>query len=301
MKNQTSQNVLSSSVMIGKKSLKDAYVSLNLLNSSIIHSDKLPEYQDLNETAILDMYNSNQNTKLIASPKKESEDYLCLAKDNTSPELFRQRNPFIKRVSDLTTSPSVLSNGNCRKRGRNLMRIKRTIVDENIVIESKYFSKQDNKEHNILKSENKEIEVNLKNTKHNIIPDIDMNDESQEQLGKKLSITDITENANSMENIDNAFVSSQNDCLTNTYRNVPEKLNPNNRIADILSMPHCIRIDKKYISNNFLVSSSNVEANDIINCENADSLQNDLSKWSKTENDQIKQSSGNLVNTDIHI
>lgn len=314
MKYQTtsSQNVLSSSVIIGKeftkerKSVKDAYVSLNLLNSSIMPSDKLPEYQDLNKTAILDMYNSSQNTKLITSPKKESENYLCLVKDNTSPELFRQRNPFIKRVSDLTTSPSVLSNGNCRKRGRNLMRIKRTIIDENTVIESKYFSKQDNKEYNVLESENKEIEVNLKDTKYNIIPDIDTNDESQEQL-KKTFITNIAENANSMENIDNAFLSNQNDCLTNTYRNVSEKLNSNNRIANISSMPHCITIDKKYISNNFLASSSNIEANDIIHYENADSLQNDLSKWSKIEIDQIshkrdifkKQSSANLVN--IHI
>ncbi|XP_071569914.1 exonuclease 1 isoform X2 [Temnothorax nylanderi] len=147
------ENVLNSSVIVGKeltrkrKSLKDAYVLLNSHNGSIIQSDKLPEDQDLNKTAILDMYNLNQDAKLIASTK-ESEDCLCLAKNNTSPELFRQKNPFIKRVSDLTTSPSVLSNGNCRKRGRNLIRIRRTIIDENAMIENNYLVSSSNMETN---------------------------------------------------------------------------------------------------------------------------------------------------------
>jgi len=259
--NSSPKNVLNSSINIGKefvrerKCLKDAYVSLNSHNDSIMQNNRLPEYEDLNKSAILDMYNSSQDAKLIANTNEESEGYLNLTRDNTSPDLLKQRNPFIKRVSDLTTSPSVLSNGNCRKRGRNLMRIRRTIIDENAIIESKYFSK-DNKECNVLESENKEIEVDSKDTKDNTIPDINTNvhDISQEQLERTLSITDIVQNANSMENINDAFLSSQNDCLTDTYRNVPEKSISNNRIENISLITHMT--DKSYITDNYLVSSS---------------------------------------------
>jgi len=313
--NSSPKNVLNSSINIEKefvrerKCLKDAYVSLNSRNDSIVQSDRLPEYEDLNKSAILDMYNSSQDAELITSTNKESEDYLSLTRDDSSPDLLKQRNPFIKRVSDLTTSPSVLSNGNCRKRGRNLMRIRRTIIDENAIIESKYFSK-DNKECDVLESENKEIEVDLKNTKDNTIPDINTNIHhiSQEQLERTLSITDIVQNANSVENND-VFLSNQNDCLTNTYRNVPEKSIPNDKIDNISSITHMT--DKSYITDNYLVlSSSNMEASDITNYENVNSLQNNLSKWSNTENDQTfshkldtfkKQSSANRVNSDVYI
>jgi len=274
-----------------------------------MQSDGLPEYEDLNKSAILDMYNSSQDAKLIASTNKEPEN-LSLTRDDTSPDLLKQRNPFIKRVSDLTTSPSVLSNGNCRKRGRNLMRIRRTIIDENAIIESKYFSSKDNKECDV-ESENKEIEVDLKNTKDNTISDVNTNvhDISQEQLERTLSITDIVQNANSMENISDVFLSNQDDCLTNTYRNVPEKSIPNDRIDTISSTTHIT--DKSYITDNYLVSSSsNMEASNITNYENVNSLQNNLSKCSNTENDQTfshkldtfkKQSSVNRVNSDIYI
>ncbi|TGZ52331.1 Uncharacterized protein DBV15_11787 [Temnothorax longispinosus] len=307
------ENVLNSSFIVGKeltrkrKSLKDAYVLLNSHNGSIIQSDKLSEDQDLNKTAILDMYNLSQDAKLIANTK-ESEDYLCLAKNNTSPELFRQKNPFIKRVSDLTTSPSVLANGNCRKRGRNLIRIRRTIIDENAMIESKYFLKQDNKEHSVLESKNKEIEVNSKSTIYNTIPNMDasVHDISQEQL-EKTSKTDIAQNTSLIENVNDAILSNQNNYLANTYRNIPEKLNSNNRMNYVSSMTHPT-IDESSISDNYLVSSSNMETTDITNYENAGRLQNDLSKWSNMENNQIfskkdifkKQNSTNLVNTDIY-
>ncbi|XP_071639073.1 exonuclease 1 isoform X1 [Temnothorax longispinosus] len=302
------ENVLNSSFIVGKeltrkrKSLKDAYVLLNSHNGSIIQSDKLSEDQDLNKTAILDMYNLSQDAKLIANTK-ESEDYLCLAKNNTSPELFRQKNPFIKRVSDLTTSPSVLANGNCRKRGRNLIRIRRTIIDENAMIESKYFLKQDNKEHSVLESKNKEIEVNSKSTIYNTIPNMDasVHDISQEQL-EKTSKTDIAQNTSLIENVNDAILSNQNNYLANTYRNIPEKLNSNNRMNYVSSMTHPT-IDESSISDNYLVSSSNMETTDITNYENAGRLQNDLSKWSNMENNQIfskkdifkKQNSTNLV------
>ncbi|XP_012534388.2 exonuclease 1 [Monomorium pharaonis] len=286
------KNILNSLSIVNTKKLterKNAHVPLNLHNDSIMQNNGLLEDQDLDDT-ILDIYNSNQDTRLINNTKKESED-LCLEND-TSPDLLKRRNPFIKRVSDLTTSPSVLSDGNCRKRGRNLMRIRRTIIDENTVVESKYFSKQD-KEHNVLESENKEIEINLKDIKHNTIPDIDTNvhNINEEQLEKMLSITDIAQDASSMKNIGDAFLSNQDNCLINTYRHVPEISNPNNRIDDVLSATHTI--DKNYITDHFLLSSSDMETNDTTNYEYANSSQN-LSKWPNIKNDQVFSSKRNI-------
>ncbi|KYN37810.1 Exonuclease 1 [Trachymyrmex septentrionalis] len=107
----SSLSVLNSSFINGKeleigkerKSLKNAYVSLNSHNSSNIQSN--PEDHDLHNTAILNMYKSSRDAKLIDNTNKASEDDLNLT-NNTSPDLLKQKNPFIKRVSDLTTSPN---------------------------------------------------------------------------------------------------------------------------------------------------------------------------------------------------
>ncbi|KYQ50503.1 Exonuclease 1 [Trachymyrmex zeteki] len=303
--NSSPLSVLNSSFINGKelgkerKSLKNAYVSLNSHNSSNIQSD--PEDHDLHNLAILDMYKSSRNAKLIDSTNKESEDYLNLT-SNTSPDLLKQRNPFIKRVSDLSTSPSILSNGNYRKRGKNLMRIRRTLIDENTVIESKYFSKSDNKECNVLESENKDNETSWISTNYNTILDTDVYDATPKQLEKRLSITDTVQNANSTENINDPLLSNQNDCLTNIYRNVPEKSNLNDKIDDVSSMIHMT--DRSYVTNNYLVSSnSNMEINDITNYENANCSQNDSFEWINTKNvqnflhkrDTLKKRSSNRV------
>ncbi|KAG5346905.1 EXO1 Exonuclease, partial [Acromyrmex charruanus] len=280
-----------------KKSLKNTYSSLNSHNSSNIQSD--PEDHDLHNAAILDMYKLSRDAKLIDNTNKASEDYLNLT-NNTSPDLLKQKNPFIKRLCDLTTSPSILSNGNYRKRGRNLMRVRRTLVDENTVIESKYFSKSDNKECSVLESENKDIETSWISTNYTIL-DTNVHDVTRKQLEKRLSITNTEQNANSMENINNPFLSNQNDCLTNISRNVSKKSNPNDRIDDVPSMTDTTT-DKNYVINNYLVSPNS--SMDINNYENANSSQNDSLEWINTKNVQSfphkrntlkKRNSSNLV------
>ncbi|EGI61486.1 Exonuclease 1 [Acromyrmex echinatior] len=305
--NSSPLSVLNSSFLNGKelgkekKSLKNTYSSLNSHNSSNIQSD--PEDHDLHNAAILDMYKSSRDAKLIDNTNKASEDYLNLT-NNTSPDLLKQKNPFIKRVCDLTTSPNILSNGNYRKRGRNLMRVRRTLVDENTVIESKYFSKSDNKECSVLESENKDIETSWISTNYNTILDTNVHDVTRKQLEKRLSITDTEQNANSVENINNPFLSNQNDCLTNIYRNVSKKSNPNDRIDDVPSMTDTTT-DKNYVTNNYLVSpNSSMDIIDINNYENANSSQNDSLEWINTKNVQSfphkrntlkKRNSSNLV------
>ncbi|KYM99279.1 PREDICTED: exonuclease 1 [Cyphomyrmex costatus] len=299
-----SKNILNSSIINGKefdkerKSLKNAYVSLNSHNNSNIQSS--PE-DDLHNTAILDMYNSSRDAKLTDSTNKISENYLNLT-SSTSPDLLKPRNPFIKRVSDLTTSPTISSNENYRKRGRNLMRTRRTIIDENTVVESKYFSKPD-KECNVLESENKDIDVSWINTNYNTILDTNVHDITGKQFETRFSITDIVQNANSMENTDNAHLLNQNDCLTNIYSNVPEKSNLYDRIDDVSLITHTMT--DSCITNNFLISSSsNMNISDTTNYENANSSLNNSCEWINTKINPSfphkkhilkKQSSSNLV------
>ncbi|KMQ90155.1 exonuclease 1 [Lasius niger] len=253
----------------------DEHTSSELHNNPTVPCNRLSECQDSDENAILDMYNLNQDAKLTFSAEKKEEEYLCFAEKNTSPELFKSRNPFVKRVSDLTTSPSVLFNGNCRRKGKNLMRIRRTIIDENIIVESKYFSTQDNEKHNVCELENKRIEDVLKNTECNIIPETSNSTYDSRANQEQLETLSIAEIANSVKAIDDAILSDQNECLTNTCEDISEKSYSNYSMSQI---SHCTTIDKDYVLDKFLSSSNTESTNDSINYENANSLQDNLSK-----------------------
>jgi len=293
-RNHISENILNSSVKTEKESyirrnfLKNENIPLKLCNNSAIQCDKFSEYEDLNKNAILDTYNSNQNTKSIFSPEKRerSKEYLSLIKNNVSPELFKEKNPFVKKVSDLATSPSVLSNENCRKRGRNLMRIKRTIIDENIIVQSKYFSKH-NEKHDVLKSENNIEDSNLKNTKYNVHSTADINIciSMKQQKLQDLKTFSTIENTNLISKvIDDTPPLDLNKRLTDSYENISGKTYFNNKMIKISPTRHFTTINDDYISNNLLVSNFNVRTmSDLISYENADSLQSDLSKWSNTK------------------
>ncbi|EZA50275.1 Exonuclease [Ooceraea biroi] len=290
--NHRYENTLNSSIKARKElcirrdSLKNENISLKY-TSPTIQCDRFSEYQDLGKNAILDMYNSNQNTKLILSPEKRSKEYLT--ENNVSPELFKTKNPFVKRVSDLTTSPSILSQENCRKRGRNLMRVRRTIIDENIIVESKYFSKHDNEKSDALKSENNVKDFNLKRTKRNENSTMDVCDASmkRQKTLQDLKVFSEIENVNAnltSRGIDDTPPSNLNKCLTNSYENISERTYSSNRITEISPTRHFTTVNDNCISDNLLVSSSDVETMpDLANYENTSSLRDDLSKWSNTK------------------
>ncbi|XP_050464717.1 exonuclease 1 isoform X1 [Cataglyphis hispanica] len=307
-----SKNAVNSSIIAKKELalqrnfLNNEHTSTEFHNSQIVPCNRLLECQDSNENAILNMYNSSQDVNLISSPKKKAEEYLCFAENNTSPELFKSKNPFVKRVSDLTTSPSILSDGNCRRKGKNLMRIRRTIIDENIIVESKYFSKQINE--NIYELENKRIDVDLKNMECNIIPETSdsiyntrANTQPLDHKLETLSIAVHPETANSIKDISDTLLSDQNEYLTNTCEDVSEKSYFNN----LTENSHCTTIAKDYGLDKFSLSSSNIEAaNNSINYGNTNNLQDNLSECSNIKDSQVssqkkeifkKRSSVNLV------
>lgn len=308
-----SKNAVNSSIIAKKELalqrnlLNNEHTSTELHNNLIVPCNRLSECQDSNENAILNMYNSSQDVNLISSPEKKAEEYLCFAENNMSPELFKKfKNPFVKRVSDLTTSPSVLSDGNCRRKGKNLMRIRRTIIDENIIVESKYFSKQVNE--NMYELENKRIDIDLKNMECNIIPEtsdsICNTRTNTEPLGHKLETLSIAvpETANSVKDINDTLLSDQNEYLTNTCEDVSEKSYFNYNLTE---NSHCTTIDKDYGLDKFSLSSSNIEAaSNSINYGNTNNLQDNSSECSNINDPQVssqkkeifkKRSSVNLV------
>lgn len=265
---------------IQKDSPNDQNSPLKHINS-INQCDKFLEYPDLNTNAILDMYNSNQDVKATVSPQKRSEEYLYLTENNVSPELFKEKNPFVKRITDHTTSPSVLSNENCRKRGRNLMRIKRTIIDENIIVESKYFSKR-NEKRDMLTSENSFEDRELRSTKCNLnlITDNDVCDGNTQQQEKSQDLkTSAIANANVSDNT--PPFSDLNKYFTSSYGNVSEKAYSDNRITEMSPVQHFTTNNDNSISNNLFILSSDMKTMpDSANYENASNLRNDSSKWS---------------------
>lgn len=293
-----------------RNSLKDEFVSSKLDNNLVTRCGNVSEYQNFDKN-ILDIY-SCQDGKLIASPEHKSEQILHL-ENNTSPELSRQRNPFVKRVSELTTSPSLLSSGNCRQRGRNLMRIRRTIIDENTIVESRYFSKKNNEEHDVSKLENNE-ENNSENKKCNAIANV--NDDIHNVHNRtSYEEPDVAKCTVLTKNYDASFT-HQNVSSADSYENIHEKSYSDEKISEISSTILYTKINDGYVSDNLLSdinvsSSSNIKSiNDLINHEKTGSLREDLHKWSSTKSCRDtphkkvenfkKQSTPNLVNINLY-
>lgn len=286
---------------VRRNSLRDIFVSSKLHNSQTVQCNKLSASdENLNDKDILDMY-SNQNVELLASPEQKSKQFACTGNER-SPDLT-SKNPFVRRVSDLKTSPSILSSGNCRKRGRNLMRIRKTIVDENAVVESKYFSQQNGEKHEASELENlSEVlieDVDVKNANCNIIPDTDSISHANidDQASRELLETFVN---NSLEEINNT---SENERPTNFQEDVLEKSCFND------TSPTNCKTDKTYVLNDLSTfSNSNVQSTDTINDHKSPyNLQNTMFKWPNTENCRVssprkldnfkRPNSRNLVST----
>lgn len=293
--------------VLQRDSLKDQFVPSKLDNNLIMRCGGASECQNFDGN-ILDVY-SCQDAELIASPEQKSEKILYLD-NNSSPELPKQRNPFVKRVSDLTTSPSLLSSGNCRQRGRNLMRIRRTIIDENNIVESRYFSKKNNEEHDIPKLENNFEDISSESTKYNVSADVnaDIHNVHSTTIREEL---DFIENTISAESNDNTLCTNQDKSSINSFKYVDEKSYSDDRISEVSSTIQRTRINDCSSDNLLLSSSSNVKSvDDLIDHEKTSSLREDLRKWSSTKScratprkrieNSKKYNTPNRVNINLH-
>ncbi|XP_076297844.1 exonuclease tos isoform X2 [Lasioglossum baleicum] len=154
----------------------------HLKRAILVKQQDNTEYKELNQNEILNMYepkDTEMENNLDANLSSFSE-------DKTSPILTRRANPFSTQMSTNKTSPSLLSKGRSHIKGRSRMRVRRTVINENIVTESKFFA-------------NTSVQNNS-----NIITDDDAlcsSGNSNESLQKEKDMT--TEETNVTNNINN--------------------------------------------------------------------------------------------------
>ncbi|XP_015429389.1 PREDICTED: exonuclease 1 [Dufourea novaeangliae] len=116
---------------------KEMVLQTNLLKRAIfVEQEANPEYTELNGKEILNMYESNENE--IENNFKTD---VSTTEEIVSPVLIRRTNPFSQQPSSDKTSPSLLSKGKSRIKGRNIRRVRRTVINEDIITESKFFAK----------------------------------------------------------------------------------------------------------------------------------------------------------------
>ncbi|CAD1480466.1 unnamed protein product, partial [Heterotrigona itama] len=146
------QNHLQKSLQ--KKNLEDwctvnseAVLQTNRLKKSIfVRQQENSECEQLNQKEILDTYKST-NTMDVENNLDIND--LTPSEDEVSPVLIRRKNQFSKYSSTIKTSPSLLCTSKSRIKGRNIMHIRRTIIDEETVTESKFFATDVNPRNNV--------------------------------------------------------------------------------------------------------------------------------------------------------
>ena len=155
---------------------------------------------------------------------------LTLSEDEISPVLIRRKNQFSK-YSTIKTSPSLLCTSKSRMKGRNIMHIRRTIIDERTVTESKFFAKDISQRNNIPINDNKIYSV--------------MN--SNEVLVEKKEMK--TDN-NQTNNINLQLSMESNELKKDSY---------------------CIDIDEQHNTSFILNECKNVETSNTSNCDSGKS------------------------------
>ncbi|XP_033332620.2 exonuclease tos isoform X2 [Megalopta genalis] len=119
-----------------KTANKEMILQTNRLRRSILpqHEDNT-ECTELNRNEILNIYESKDSRI-----ENNLETNLSLSEQETSPILIKRINPFSTQTSTDKTSPSLLSRSRSRIKGRGKIRVRRTIINENVTEESKFFA-----------------------------------------------------------------------------------------------------------------------------------------------------------------
>ncbi|XP_035732567.1 exonuclease 1-like isoform X1 [Vespa mandarinia] len=238
--------------------------SANLKKKEYHPDVNIPNYQELNEKDILDTYKSEESI--------ESENAIYLEKENVSdvneqksPILTRKTNPFVKEVSSNEISPSLLFKRRSRIKPGRTINFRKTIIDENVITESKFFT-------NI----NEDIDKN--NAKNN---DNDVNFESDElcisHTSKKMKIEVDDRKCDlkyltELNNLDNTYSintkQSDQNILVNENKNAIANRNMINEetftTQDMCSSNHTYESKILFTSTNE-VEYINFNANDIMN------------------------------------
>lgn len=237
------------------------------------------EYEQLNKEEILNIYES----KDMIDVENNSEENT--PKENKiSPILFKRTNSFSKS-SNTKTSPSLLFKNKSRIKGRNIMRVRKTIINEEIT-ESKFFTKAIDETNNIrdnndiylstnsneILSEKKNVKSNEDNQTSNINLQILTTNDEIETNSHPMDIDEehnISFVSNECKHIKNSNILSNCD-LEKLHLDVPMNKNIEN-----------ININKLHQSTSSEFNSEDSEF--LIPQETIDNLNCSLFKWSDTK------------------
>lgn len=222
------------------------------LNIYFILDVNTPNYQELNEKDILGAYKSEESIKSENTIHFEEEN-VSNVNEQKSPILTRKTNPFVK--SNNETSPSLLFKRRSKIRPGRTIHFKKTIIDESVITESKFFT-----------SINEHIDKS--NAKNN---DNDINSESDElcvsHTSKKMKIevddrkcelNYLTE-FNSPDNAHSIDTTNQSDQNTSVNENESMIANRSMAAEETLTTQNTCSSNHTYKSENLFTSENEVE------------------------------------------
>ncbi|XP_078041302.1 exonuclease tos isoform X2 [Augochlora pura] len=259
---------------------KEMILQTNRSRRSLLsqHKDNT-ESTELNTNEILNMYESRDSE----TENNLEANFSFFSEERTSPILIRRMNPFSTQPSTNEVSPSLLFRSISRILGRGKMRVRRTIINENVTEESKFFANTSIKCNNnniidddalcasrnsneILQEErNRMTEENNATSNINVQSSLitDKMDTDEEcNSSSTSSQRDVIDNSNSSSNFD--LGKSYLDTQTNEF-----VLSRNSNQSDDVAEP-------------FQSSESLADSDFLVSQENINTLTSSLFKWSNT-------------------
>ncbi|OAD55893.1 Exonuclease 1 [Eufriesea mexicana] len=251
--------------------------------------------EQLNQKEILDAYESRN----VKDTENNSDVNTFIPNNNeVSPILIRRTNPFSKQLPNIKTSPSLLFRSKSRIKGRNIMR-KRTIIDEKIVTESKFFPKTITEENHIMDDTYTNLnnilleKENMKADANNEITNINLQTLTVSNEGKmNLCPMDIDEEHNT------SFVTNECkdvECSNILFNCDLEKSHLDSSINESQTVHN---INEVQNLNTSLTSVADINSDFLIQQGDIDTLNNSLFNWSDTKisiktSNKVKQNKSN--------
>ncbi|KAI4486912.1 hypothetical protein M0802_012231 [Mischocyttarus mexicanus] len=134
--------------------------SINMKKKEYNRAVNTTYYPELNGKDILNAYKSEESIE-TENQLNSTDENSSNVNEQKSPILTRS-NPFIKKSSANQVSPSLLFKRRSKTKFGRLMQFQKTVVDENVVTESKFFTSK-NKDMNISNASNNDDNINSEN------------------------------------------------------------------------------------------------------------------------------------------
>ncbi|XP_054006849.1 exonuclease 1 isoform X1 [Hylaeus anthracinus] len=278
---------------------KEMMLQTSRINKAILVKQDNFECKELNQKEILNTYEAKDSVDVDDNSKIDV--YSSSEGKKASPVLVRRTNPFSKELLNNMTSPSLLSKRSNRIKERNLTRIRRTIINEEIITESKFFSKSTNNAENSNIVANDDILCSSNNT----------NEVSREKETNNFHEMETESYPMDIDEDPNELLESNrrsNAELSNNYNNdIGSYLN-----VEISEPNSNVKSQEAYNLNNSLtLSHHNINSDFLIQQEDINNLSDRLFKWSDTEstvqvNNTTKHrksttNSGKVTNSNINM